>query len=587
MRRRAKFLIPALAFVAVVGATEPGSPETSPSVLLVTVDTLRADRLERGELMPHLRRLASAGVTFSNARALTPLTLPSHTTILTGLGTSRHGVRDNIGYHVPPDLPFLAGRFRQAGFATGAFIGGYPLVSDFGLDSGFDVYDDRLDASPLGPAAGHTERRAEDVVDAALGWTRDVAGRPWFLWVHLYDPHEPYQPPDSFKHPAKHPYDREVAYADAALGRLLAGLQAAADSRMIILVTSDHGEMLGEHGEATHGVFLYEGALRVPLVFVYPGAPAGRVESRPVTLADVAPSLVEAAGLPAVPGLDGRSLLDPTGDSVVYLESIHGRRRYGWAPLYGYLDWPLKFIAAPAPELYDLNRDPDEQRNLITKRSGRRHASKLRSLQAGMRAPDESMEIAGDLEKLAGLGYVGGGVVAAGREVLDDRARPDPKARVRALPALEAGLERMAAGDDVNAVRELRQALDIDPDNLVVLNNLGILSLRGGDLEDAVRRFKKGLRRDSSADNIASNLGLALSRLGRHGEAVAAFRTALDVNPGFQAARFNLAIALYRMGERLQARRELETVRRDDPDFPGLEETMALLEEEPAPVPSH
>ena len=131
---------------------------------------------------------------------------------------------------------------------------------------------------------------------------------------------------------------------------------------------------------------------------------------------------------------------------MVYLESIHGRRRYGWAPLYGYLDWPLKFVAAPAPELYDLGRDPGEQRNLITKRSGRRHASKLRSLQAGMRAPDEPMEIAGDLEKLAGLGYVGGGVVAAGREVLDDRARPDPKARVRALPALEAGLAPGSGG---------------------------------------------------------------------------------------------------------------------------------------------
>lgn len=578
MSRCVALLIPALAFGAVAGASEVKSPERPLSVLLVTIDTLRADRAESGALMPHLRRLASQGIAFSNARALTPLTLPSHATILTGLDSSRHGVRDNIGYQVPADLPFLAGRFSRAGFSTGAFVGGYPLVSGFGLHVGFDVYDDRLDFSPLGEKAGHTERRADDVVDAALGWIRSLgAEQPWFLWVHMYDPHEPYQAPDLLEHPATHPYDREVAYADAALGRLLAALEGDAGGRMITLVTSDHGEMLGEHGEATHGVFLYEGALKVPLVLVYPGAPAGKVESRPVTLADVAPTLAEAAGLAAVPDLDGRSLLGSPENAVAYLESIHGRRRYGWAPLYGYLDWPLKYVAAPAPELYDLRQDPDEERNMITKKNGRQHAARLRRLQVEMRDPGDAVEFTGDRDKLAGLGYVGGGVAAAGREVLDDRQRPDPKTRIRALPALEAGLKLMAAGEDENAMRELRKARDIDPNNLVVLNNLGILSLRGGDGEEAVRYFKRGLRLDSFADNIASNLGLALSRLGRHKEAVAAFRTALDVNPRFQAARFNLAIALHRMGDDREARKELETVRREDPSFPGLDEMTELL----------
>ncbi len=584
MSRRAALLIPALAWVAFAGVLEAESPKRVPSVLLVTIDTLRADRAQSGALMPHLQRLASNGITFSNARALTPLTLPSHTTILTGLGISRHGVRDNIGYQVPGDLPFLAGRFRRAGFSTGAFVGGYPLASEFGLDVGFDVYDDRLDFAPLGSTAGHTERRADDVVDAALGWIRGLGARqPWFLWVHMYDPHEPYQAPDRFEHPATHPYDREVAYADAALGRLLAGLEGDDGRRIVALVTSDHGEMLGEHGEATHGVFLYEGALRVPLVLVYPGSPAGKVESRSVTLADVAPTLAEAAGLAAVPELNGRSLLGPPEDSVAYLDAIHGRRRYGWAPLYGYLDWPLKYVAAPAPELYDLRQDPDDQRNMITKKNGWQHAARLRRLQAEMRVPGDVVEFAGDREKLAGLGYVGGGVAAAGREILDDRPRPDPKDRIRALPALEAGLKLMAAGDDENAVREFRKARNVDPDNLVVLNNLGILSLRGGEGEQAVRYFKRGLRLDSSADNIASNLGLALSRLGRHKEAIAAFRTALDVNPHFQAARFNLAIALHRMGDDREALRELETVRREDPRFPGLDEMTEILKEGESP----
>ncbi len=577
MFRRAALLIPTLAWVAVAGAAEIEPPVRNLPVLLVTIDTLRADRLESEAVMPHLRRLASKGVSFSNARAVTPLTLPSHTTILTGLGVSRHGVRDNIGYRVPEDLPFLAGLFQEAGFATGAFIGGYPLVSEFGLDSGFERYDDYLDSSPLGGSAGHTERRAEDVVDAALGWVRDTAGRPWFLWVHLYDPHEPYGAPDAFEHPARHPYDREVAYTDAALGRLLAGLESATAGRMIALVTADHGEMLGEHGEATHGVFLYEGALKVPLVLAYPGAPAGHVDSRPATLADIAPTLAESAGLQAVPGLDGRSLLKLPKDRAAYIESIHGRRRYGWAPLYGYIDWPLKYIAAPAPELYDLVKDPDERRNLITKRNRQRYASKSRRMQSGMRAPSDTAEIAGDLEKLAGLGYTGGGVAAADTEVLDDRPRPDPKTRIQALPAVAAGLKLMASGDDQGAIRELLKGRRFDPDNLVVLNNLGILSLRGGDGEAAVGYFKQGLRRDPSADNIASNLGLALSRLGRHEEAVAAFRTALEVNPRFLAARFNLAVALHRMGGDVAARRELEAIRREDAEFPGLDEMMKIL----------
>jgi len=236
------------------------------SVLLITIDTLRADRLAAGGPMPRLWTLAESGYRFTAAHTPVPMTLPAHASLLTGLGPRKHGVRDNIGYTLPEEVPTVAESFASAGWSTAAFLGGYPLDHAFGLARGFDVYDDRMTRRPADGREGHTERRAEEVVDSALAWLRRQDGRRFFLWVHLFDPHDPYEAPAPFHGRHAEPYDDEVAYTDDELGRLIDEVMAARNERPWIVVAGDHGESLGEHGETTHGIFLYESTLHVPLV---------------------------------------------------------------------------------------------------------------------------------------------------------------------------------------------------------------------------------------------------------------------------------------------------------------------------------
>jgi len=565
---------------------QPPPPTARPSIVLVTLDTLRADRLAPDGPMPRLRRLAASGAVFHRAHAQVPLTLPSHTTILTGRGVRGHGVRDNIGYALGPEIPTVAERFAAAGYATGAIVGGYPLVRSFGLGRGFDLYDDRMTRSPPTGRSGHTERRAERVVDAALDWVRRRSGKPFFLWVHLFDPHDPYEAPPPFGGRHSHPYDDEVAYTDHQLGRLVDGIGRSVGTALWTIVTADHGEALGQHGEATHGVFLYEPTLRVPLVIVPPVKGRAKVVDAPVSLVDVAPTLLEAAGLEPLDGCDGRSLLPYLGSDAaapaaapLYLESIHGRRKYGWAPLAGLLEWPQKFVSAPRPELYDLERDPREQRNRADETDLSALERRLRETRGGPLPDARRTTSAPDLDRLAGLGYVGPVTTPPPDDFFDERARPDPKDRIAALPSLERGLAAMAAGRAEQARRELEAALRLDPDNLVVLNNLGILAMQGGDVERAAELFTRGLARDDRAEQLANNLGIARSRQGRQREAAAAFHRALTSRPTFTAARFNLALALYRLGKHEEALVELERVRAEEPGFPDLTATIEEIRE--------
>jgi choline-sulfatase len=565
----------------------PQSATPGASVLLISFDTLRADRLSPDGPMPHLRKLAARGWTFSRAHASVPLTLPSHATMLTGLGPLRHGVRDNIGYALPADIPTVAEAFSAAGYRTGAFVGGYPLDARFGLSRGFDRYDDNMTRTPPGSRSGHTERRAAEVVDAAIAWLREREGERFFLWLHFFDPHDPYEPPVPFSGRYPHPYDGEVAYADQELGRLLSALEEMKIGGCWTFVTADHGEALGEHGEPTHGILLYESTLHVPLVVRPPYEMKAATSDLVISLADLAPTMLQATGLNAPAGSDGRSFLSSTERGQrepIYLESIHGRRKYGWAPLAGLLDWPWKFISAPQPELYDLLRDPGETENLYSPE--RAAALEEELLLAGAPEPDpEAAQLSSEeLERLASLGYVGGGGGALSDDLVRDRVRPDPKERIAALPAIERGLAALEAGKNAEAKRELRSALRLDPDNLVTLNNLGILAMRNGELERAEQLFRQGYENDSSAENIANNLGILLSRRGRPAEALPFFRQSLEIRPGFTGARFNLAIALHRLGKYAEALAELERVRSEDAEFPQLQTTIAEVERAAAPA---
>src|SRR5262245_50911301 len=353
------------------------------SVLLVSIDTLRFDALgsygkaEAGT--PWMDRLAREGVRFERAYAHNVVTLPSHANILSGLYPHEHGVRDNAGFRFPRGTQTLATLLKQAGYRTGAFVSAFPLDSRFGLDAGFDVYDDAF--LNVDAAAGHQvqQRPGPETVARARQWLEADAGKPSFCFVHLYEPHFPYAP-----------YQADVAAADRALEPLLRPLlERKGDGRTLVVLTSDHGEGLGDHGEATHGIFAYEATLRVPLIVFAPRLFGPRVVGGVARHVDILPTILDTLGLAVPPQARGASLLAaaqaggaPAASS--YFEALTGAFSRGWAPLYGVLDGTRKYIDLPEPELYDLASDPGEQTNLVATSD----VSRLRELLAGERARD-------------------------------------------------------------------------------------------------------------------------------------------------------------------------------------------------------
>jgi len=358
--------------------TEPEG-DVRPDLLLITIDTLRADRLgcygdERAQT-PVLDGLAAAGVRFTAAAAPAPITLPSHASLLTGRYPAAHGTLNNGTFALPASETTLAELLTDAGYRSAAFLGAYPLAHPFGLGQGFALYDDRFEKqaqSAGGPLVQRSERRAAQVTDAALGWLRSQTGDdPIFTWVHYFDPHADYDPPPPFDAVAD-PYRGEIAYADREIGRLLDGLaDLGRRDRTLIVVASDHGEAFGEHGVAYHGLFIYEQTIRVPLIFHWPDRlPGGEVVEEVVSLVDVLPTLCSLLGLvePAnVQGLDLVPVLEGSGElerDAVLIENRLPNLEFGWSPLFGVRTGRFKYIAAPREELYDLAVDPGENDNL-------------------------------------------------------------------------------------------------------------------------------------------------------------------------------------------------------------------------------
>jgi choline-sulfatase len=574
------------------------------SVLLVTIDTLRADRLVRNgalssAFMPNLAELARRGTLFRRALCQTPLTVPSHVTILTGLDPRHHGVRDNNGYALGPTTPTLATQLSTRGMRCAAFIGGAPLSHRPDLVRGFETYDDRMTRAAGGGMGPLSERRAGEVVDSALSWLRRLDPKTrFFAWVHFYDPHDPYEAPVGASRPGDSAYDGEVRYADAALGRLVKELDGAGRlAQTLIVVTGDHGEMLGAHGEETHGIFLYQEALAVPLVIVLPGGARGRTTERPTILSDLVPTMLDLLGAPAAGQTDGesaagevrpgprvagdipnRSATGSTASRVFYVETIHPRRRYGWSPLYGLVEWPMKFIEAPGPELYDLGADPGEAKNLLKPGKAEPWRAKLAHLRDVI-TPARSETV--DEERLAALrslGYAGGAAGASAPDALEDRPRRDPKRGVGILSGLKAGLARLDAGDGTGAARAFEEVLGAEPDSVLALHNRGIAAMMVEDLEGAAKWFGKAAQSDPQSDNVQNDLGVALARLGRSREAEAAYRRALGINPDYAAARFSLGVLMMETGRPAEARRELLRIRATNPDFPHLSEVLDQLD---------
>jgi arylsulfatase A-like enzyme len=448
-------------------------------VLLVTIDTLRADRVGSygyaAASTPAIDALARRGVRFETALAHAPLTGPSHASILTGQTPLGHGFRNNSGYVLTPQVRTAAEDFRQAGYRTAAFVSGFPLDRRFGFDRGFDKYDDRLPKGNDRRRTPYVERFADATTDAVVNWLASpgtFAGgqpAPWFLWVHYYDPHAPYEPPGELaKRFERTPYDGEIAFVDQQIGRLLRTLDERNETaRTVVLITADHGESLGEHGEGTHGIFIYDATLRIPWVMAGPQIDAGRVSKTVARSIDVLPTLADFAGLPQRTDIEGRSLRPAVqghemGEAPTYAESLYPEVELGWAPLHAWRAAGFKFIKAPKPELYDMQNDPSEATNRVADERARAEdlGSKLdaalkRPTPAAAAAPTVDAETA---ERLRALGYASGGRVIRRAGL----ALRDPKDGIRLLPRLNRGMSAARTEPEL-AIRELTSVLQEDP----------------------------------------------------------------------------------------------------------------------------
>lgn len=502
------------------------------NVILITIDTLRADRLGCygfvPDVTPTMNKMAAAGVRFENCIAQTPLTLPSHTTILTGTLPIHHGVRDNGGFVVPPQLETMAEVFKSAGYQTAAFISAYVLDSKWGLNQGFDYYFDRFDLGRFEKISlGEVQRRAEETIDEALAWLEKNKSQKFFTWIHLYDPHTPYDPPEPFKSRlSDRPYLGEIAYTDSQLARFWSYLEKEKLlDELFLVLTSDHGESLGEHGETTHGFFVYQEAIHVPLIFVTPFEKyKGKTYSGVVTLADIMPTLLEMTGQTKPPEVQGQSLLryfsgrQKPADNLAYSETFYPRYHYGWSELRSLQNNRYKLIIAPIPELYDLKLDPDEEKNLVYVE--KKVYEKMTRLaenfekKAGEKAvePDFTSVDEETREKLAALGYLGSFVDPAR---LAGKKLADPKDKINIFNEISRARETGMAGNFDEAINTLRKILEEDPtisDGFFALGNIYFKARRFQEAVDAFTRALELKPDDSFAVINVANCYAALNK---------------------------------------------------------------------------
>jgi len=531
------------------------------NLLLITIDTLRADRLgcygyAKGAT-PRIDELARQGVLFEQAVAQVPVTLPSHASILTGMQPPVHGVRDNTSFRLDAEAVTLAEVLKSAGYHTAAFVGAYVLDASFGLDQGFDLYDGSFDTKEESSPRSFAERRAEGVVGRFREWLAQPRTKPFFAWVHLYDPHLPYTPPAPFSERfAASPYDGEIAYVDQQLGILLEEL----DDSTLVVLTADHGESLGEHGEKTHGFFVYDAALRIPLILANRWMlPSGIRVSSQVQSVDILPSVLELLRIEPPPSAQGESLLplvrgEPTSERPAYGECFVAQLNFRWAPLRSLRTGGFKYVDAPRPELYDMARDPGESRNLAQDQPGRatEMKKKLEALVSGWPASLSSRQQPDPeaLGKLRTLGYAGGGRPTS--ETGSDL--PDPKDRVHLWEKTEQVILNLASGEYAEAGARAQSILEEDPGNLLALEHLAYCRWQQGAPQESIALYRRILALDPARPAIHLYVGNLLWREGRLREAEQAFRAALEVDPKFARAAERLAYLYLSQGQPEPAR---------------------------------
>jgi arylsulfatase A-like enzyme/tetratricopeptide (TPR) repeat protein len=551
------------------------APPSRPNVVVITVDTLRADHLGcygfEAARTPHIDALASQGVRAEHAIAATPITLPSHATIFTGLYPPAHGVRDNGMYKLPEDVETLAERLKAEGYRTQAFVSAWVLHHRFNLDQGFDGYDDVL-ATEGDPGMFRVpERSGEDTIDAVLKWLDSAAtpsqkGEPFFLWVHLFDPHQPYAPPEEDAKVSPTLYDGEIASADRQLGRFIEKLQTKGVLDDTILVfTSDHGESLGEHGEASHSVFIYEATVRVPLIVRYPPKlPAGSTYPASVRSVDLVPTILGLAELKPMEtqGVDLSKAMAGKADAPMgspYSESMHPELEFGMAPLHGIRSGQWTYIRAPRPELYDRSKDPGETRNLLEDPDStvaRAATAEAFALDARVTEVFEDSKRFGQTsevkpidaetaEMLKALGYMSESDAPRGVDGMD------PKDGNRAFNELDEARQFVLREDYASAKKILVALLERVPTNASARNLLATCEVKLGNPDVVEELYLQSLAHEPRQPELIVQLGRFRLLEGKQDAARARFIQALEVDPAYIEAMMLLGYL-----ERLQGRPE-------------------------------
>jgi arylsulfatase A-like enzyme/Tfp pilus assembly protein PilF len=541
-------------------------PNTPRNLLLISIDTLRADHLGGygyvGARTPRLDALARSGLRFETATTVVPLTLPAHSSLMTGTFPSWHGVRDNGGFYLGDDQVTLAEVLREKGLRTGGFVGSFVLDRRWGIAQGFERFFDEFDLDRFkdSPSMDAIQRPGSEVVDKALAWLGTERERPFFAWVHLYDAHTPYEAPEPYRsqfpktlHGA---YDAEIAYTDAQVGRLLDSLDQ--DGRLaetLVVVVGDHGEMLGEHGEQTHGFFIYEAATHVPLIMAGPGVPARAIPDQ-VRLVDVMPSVLELLGVAPPKVVQGVSLMPLARGArlglIAHSESWYPRYHYGWSELRSVQDGRFKLIHAPRPELYDLQSDPREAKDRAGEDRARvdtlaRALEAIEASTTGKQAPIGPRPVDAETEeRLAALGYVGGSV---SRRNLEDRPRGDPKDKIGLYNLMKQAGSSSAEDRVEEAIAKVRQALAEDPEIVEAYMLLGNFLKKGKKPAEAIAAYKQALARDDEHQGALFSLALAYKDGGRLGEARAGFERARELDPRNGKVLWQLADLYMRQGQ--------------------------------------
>jgi arylsulfatase A-like enzyme/Tfp pilus assembly protein PilF len=622
----------ALATIAATAACGPGPSRSGstarPDILLVTIDTLRADRLGAG-VTPTLDRLAATGLRFTAARSAVPLTLPSHTTMLTGLLPPAHGVRENGADALDERHPTIAGLLKENGYRTAAVVGAFVLDRRFGLARGFDDYDDRIPRDPNATERLEAERRASVVIDRAIAWLDSSASasartaderatarqannqqpaaasqqpatsnqQPFFLWVHLYDPHAPYNPPAEFVRSSRSSasggahatddrramsvqalYDGEVAYADSELARLFAWLRDRGRlARTLVVVAGDHGEGLGDHGEQTHGMLVYDSTLRVPLIIVGPGVASG-VRDTAVSLADIAPSILHAAGIAPPSPMQGSDLIAKVGAKTADRDraDLYAETRYplvaGWSPLGALTDGRWKAIRAGAStELYDLGSDPRETHDLASAQQATASAMAARIDAIGAHGgATPARAISSDAqERLRALGYVAGTT-----QPTASAHAPNPASVIAAWNLFENALSALNAGRPEAATMLARLAAD-HPDAPIFQTTYARALKDAGRLDTALDVYRRSAARWPTDATLLHDLAVAArdAALAAHGdraaalqlEAVKADQAALAIAPSSAVAHNGLGLLAADQDRHAEAAREFEQATALDP----------------------